>query len=285
MAKFASVSAIEKVVSFGGICTIIGVVGDLLTPIGNYTLLSLGVGALILLVGLVLWSMRGLPSSATQATLAFGAILSGVSLFFLMSSPGDRGVIASEVEWVALRQEQLLGLSQQVQQIARDTTAIVQSTKQIADDTKTALDLSYSSDGFASALYSEDSGNITAYCQRGYRADSVGYLLTSLRKERSTSDGNFALLQALECFDTATICEPENWKVDWHRLAPRMDDERVEALCGARGVTALRAERAEIIRVKEAHERSELQKYDRCMKQYSHHAASLCDIYKRKSTF
>lgn len=264
MALWTRTSRIEQLASFTGICGFIGAVSDLLTPVGNYTLLCLAGGAAIFVVGLVLLRVRGITSEATKGTLAFGGLLSAVSVAFLVMSPApetgnSNGALASKFGWIADVQESLLGLSRQVEQIAEDTREIARATDQIARHTEGAFNLSFSRDNFTRALDAEDATNIVMHCERGYRADK--FLLLTTDRRRMYSDRNFGQLHELECFDKAALCEPESLR--YH--VALLDDERVEAVCGGAAVAMINEERAAAPQRDAAREDNREAEYRKCL--------------------
>jgi hypothetical protein len=264
MALWAKSSRIEQLVSFTGICGFIGAVSDLLTPVGNYTMYCLVGGSVILLVGLVLLKLRGFTSEATKGTLSFGGLLTAVSVAFLVMSPGpvegsSNGAIASRFDWAAGVQEQLLGLTKQVEQIAQDTQQIAKATDQIAKHTESVLSLNFSRDNFARALDSEDATNIAMHCDRGYRADH--YRLLTTQKARVSSERNFAQLQELKCFDVVSLCEPEKLRT----MVTSLDDHRVETVCGVATVAMINEERAAVPKREAARKAEREAKFRKCV--------------------
>lgn len=262
--------AVERLISFGGICGVIGVVCDLMEPVGSYTLWALIAGALILLAGLVLATFRSWRDQVAQAISAFGVLLVGISVGFMALAPeGDRGVLATEIAWVGNAQSELLGLKEVALAIAEDTSQIADNTSEIADtntqiaatseqiaetnsqiaDTNTQIaasssqiatdaelvrHLSFSMDGFLTALESQDKINIRAYCDRGYRIYHTAFLFRPDRQYRNRDDSNYDLLVELDCFDKAQLCDSSNW-----RGLTSLDPRRVAEQCGVPGVQAM----------------------------------------------
>lgn len=256
--------SVERLISFGGICGVIGVVCDLMEPVGSYTLWALIAGALVLLAGLVLATFRSWRDQVAQAISAFGILLVGISVGFMALAPeGDRGVLATEIAWVGDAQSELLGLKEVALAIAEDTSQIAANTSQIAGtnsqiaatseqiadtnsqiattssqiatDAELVRHLSFSMEGFLTALGSQDRINIRAYCDRGYRIYQTGYLFRARRGEPNFSDGNYAQLAELDCFDREQICDT----TDWWGLQKSLDPRRVAEQCGAAGVQRL----------------------------------------------
>lgn len=259
-------SRIEQLASFTGICGLIGAVSDLLTPVGHYTQWCLAGGAVILLAGVILLRLRGFESEATKGALSFGGLLTAVSVVFLVMSPdpdngNGSGALASKFDWAAGVQEDLLGLTKQVEQIAQDTQQIARATDQIARHTENALSLDFSRDNFARALDSEDAINIAMHCERGYRADQLRLLTTD--KRRMASDRNFAQLQELKCFDEAELCDADSLLY----YVTLLDEERVGAVCGNEVATVINKERA-AIPLREAARKVEREaKYRECLQE------------------
>ncbi|MBJ3785448.1 hypothetical protein [Devosia sediminis] len=267
---------IERFISFGGICGVIGVVCDLMAPVGSYTLWALGGGAAILLLGLVLATVRSFRDQVVQAMTAFGLLLVTVSIGFLALAPeNDRGVLATEFAWIGSAQNQLLGIEEAVVQIAADTAKVVDNTadiaetssqiventsdiadtnSQIASDAELVRHLSFSMNGFLEALYSQDQLNIRAYCDRGYRLYQTAFLFREDRSQPQLSERNYQLLSELDCYDTAQICDSSTWSG-----LTSLDPRRVAEQCGAAGVEAMaqfavRREQAVVDRVKRQEE-------------------------------
>ena len=262
---------VERLISFGGICGVIGVVCDLMEPVGNYTLWALIAGALILLAGLVLATFRSWRDQVVQAISAFGGLLVAISIGFMAMAPeGDRGVLATEIAWVGSAQSELLGLKEVALAIAEDTSQIADNTSQIVDtntqiaatseqiaesnsqiadtnsqiatassqiatDAELVRHLSFSMDGFLTALESKDQINIRAYCERGYRIYHTAFLFRPDRNYRNRDDSNYDLLVEMNCFDTERICDT----TDWWGLQKSLDPRRVAEQCGPAGVQRL----------------------------------------------
>lgn len=253
--------SVEKLVSFGGICGVIGVVCDLMTPVGSYTLWALIAGAVIFVAGLVLILLRGWADQVAQAISAFGILLVTISIGFLAFAPeGDRGVLASEFTWVSNAQSELLGIKEAAVQIADNTAAIatntsdlVVTTTDIATDTELVRNLSFSMEGFLTALASQDQINIRAYCDRGYRLYQTAFLFKEDRGSPQLSNRNYELLSELDCYDTEQICDSYNWGG-----LTALDPRRVAEICGAGGVQTMA--QLEVDRQRAAVERVERQR-------------------------
>jgi hypothetical protein len=278
---------LEQLISFSGICGIVGTVCDLLTPVGNYTLWCLAAGAAAVFVGLVLLRVRGF-SEATNAALSFGLILSVVSIGFLVAAPDpaqgqSTGVIATKIDWVADAQEEILGLTKQVEQIAADTADIKSSAVQIARNTEAVFSLNLSDESFSMAMESQDAANIALHCERGYRADHFSHLLARKHETKYASKRNFVQLQELQCFDLARLCDTDYWG-----SGSNLDEDRVGALCGPAGTAALgELKTAKLQQDKEA-EAMRKTKYKECLESGGdeHFLRSHCAVlYKRRSTF
>jgi len=244
----------ERLVSFGGICGLIGVVCDLMTPVGNYTIWALIGGGVILGFGLMLAIWRGLADQIAQSFAAFGGLLLVISVCFMAFAPeGDRGVLATEFDWVANVQNDLFDIKEATVQIASNTAEIADNTKDIATDTELVRRLSFSMDGFLNALDSYDQANIRAYCDNGYRIYQVGFLLPPFR-DHKLNEASFKLLSELKCFDTELICDTADWP------GAQFDPRRVATVCGAAGLRHLEQRETE----RKAWELAAAQKREKC---------------------
>jgi hypothetical protein len=277
----AQISTFEKFFSFGGVCSIIGVVGDLLTPVGNYTLYALVAGVGILSISLICVPLLTFRSSITQTLMMFGLLLTIVSGVFFASAQGTQnGLAAEKISWVADAQTELLGLQEAANQIAQSTENIARSSNAIARNTAMSHNLNYSDEGFRSARASLDEETIALYCARGYRADHLSEIFLDSKSGNREPARRFAILNGHGCVDTK-LCNPAEWKEMWHDLSDRLDEKKVEAVCGSDGLQTLRDHRSKIELGKKQSEdafQARKAKYEACLAQKSAnpYVAQLC---------
>lgn len=243
----ARVSTFEKFISFSGLCSIIGVVGDLLTPVGSYTTYALLAGIGMVVIGLIAIPVLGFRSSMAQTLLLFGTILSVISVFFVVNSHGsDKGYAAEKISWVSDAQKELLGIQEATGRIADNTDNIARTSEETARNTAMTHHLNYSEEGFRSARGSLDEETIALYCSRGYRASHISEIYLDKISENRDPARRFAILNAHRCIDSEKLCTPSAWSEMWHDLSGNLDEAKVEAVCGASGLQTLLEHKAEI---------------------------------------
>lgn len=168
----AIVRPLEKYLSFGAIGGLIGICNDIATPLAGSNIYGViaGIGALVL--GLLAAASLGRQSDITKGLLGVGAIMTALSLFFLLQEPsgpneGETGYLASRFSFIEKTQDKLVS---QLGDIHKETVKIADNTAVIAENTDDLRGFSIDQTRFIEALKNGDKRTVALACKAGMRA-------------------------------------------------------------------------------------------------------------------
>lgn len=211
------IRSVEKYFSFGAISGLIGVCSDLIAPIGDYQIVAVGIGALMVLIGLIMVIKYGFSSEMAKSMTVFGVLLASISGWFLVSAPysanaegHNTGLLAANFTWAQKLQDNLMTkleiIEKNTTEIAVSNKEISTNTKEISSNTQDILISSLNTSNFFNALDGKNYIVIETMCKSGFRSISLEVFSKTFGLKYYASDKIYNILKDTDCLNKEEIC-------------------------------------------------------------------------------